>query len=228
MEKSQTNPCHIGFIVDGNRRWAKAKNLPILKGHQQGLEKIEMTIAELAKTDVKFASFYIFSTENWRRPPKEIDHLMRLAKTEIKKLAKKLAKNNVKCLILGAEDHVDPALLKDFQVSEQLTKNSTGLTVAFCFNYGGQQEIIDTAQTIAKQGLDFTIENFNRHLYHPEIPPLDLIVRTSGEQRLSGFMLWRSAYAELLFLTKNFPDLEPADIKHILQAYQNRSRRFGE
>lgn len=229
MEKSQHSyPRHLGFIVDGNRRWAKNKNLPTLKGHQQGLKKVEMVIEELAKTPVKFASFYLFSTENWQRSPEEVNYLMNMAKNEILKLAKKMAKNNIKCLVLGSTEKIEPQLLKKLHTAETLTQNSTGLTVGICFNYGGQQEIIDTAKKIATKSLSWDSQVFSQHLYQPEIPPIDMIIRTSGEQRLSGFMLWRSAYAELLFLSKHFPDLTPDDVQNILQTYQNRSRRFGK
>lgn len=229
MEKSQHSyPRHLGFIVDGNRRWAKNKNLPTLKGHQQGLKKVEMVIEELAKTPVKFASFYLFSTENWQRSPEEVNYLMNMAKNEILKLAKKMAKNNIKCLVLGSTEKIESQLLKKLHTAETLTQNSTGLTVGICFNYGGQQEIIDTAKKIATKSLPWDSQVFSQHLYQPEIPPIDMIIRTSGEQRLSGFMLWRSAYAELLFLSKHFPDLTPDDVQNILQTYQNRSRRFGK
>lgn len=226
--KNSQYPTHLGFIVDGNRRWAKAKNLPTFMGHQKGLDKVEMTITELAKTPVQFASFYLFSTENWQRSVEEVNYLMTMAKNQIIKLATKMAKNNIKCVILGSETHVDPELLKKLREAETMTKHCTGLTVAICFNYGGHQEIADAAQKLVIKKLDFTPENLAKHLYHPEIPPIDMIVRTSGEERISGFMLWRSAYAEFLFIKKNWPDLEPEDIQNILSEYQNRSRRFGK
>lgn len=242
MEKSQYI-AHLGFIVDGNRRWAREKNLPTLKGHQKGLEKVEMVIEELAKSQkVQYASFYLFSTENWNRTKEEVEYLMDLLNKKIIALAEKMQKNNIKCLVLGSEKNVPPKALESLKKAEEITKNCTGLTVCICFNYGGQLEIIDAAKSLANsvhsefgphptaEQIDqlFNIENFAKHLYHPEVPPCDMIVRTSGEERISGFMLWRAAYSEFLFLKKYFPDIEPEDIEKILKEYQNRDRRFGK
>ena len=234
---------HIGFIVDGNRRWAKEKNLPTLKGHQKGLEKVEMVIEELAKTaEVKFATFFLFSTENWNRTKEEVDYLMALLNQKVISLAEKMQRNNVKCLVLGSKNNIPPKVQAGLNKAEEITKDCTGLTACICFNYGGKLEIADAAKSLAscvhaKLGpcptadqLDqyFTVENFEKHLYHPEVPACDMIVRTSGEERISGFMLWRAAYAEFLFLKKYFPDIEAEDVKNILKEYQNRHRRFGK
>ena len=233
MLKSQENPqkpLHFGFIVDGNRRWAREKNLPTLKGHQKGLEVVETTIEKLASLKiVSHASFYLFSTENWNRSAEEVGYLMNLAKQKLLNLAKKMAKNNIKCLIFGSENNVSPELLADLKEAEKITKDSTGMTVCICFNYGGKQEILDAANSaFAEKSAPLTLEDLESHLYHPEVPPCDMIIRTSGEERFSGFMLWRAAYSEFLFLKKYWPDLEPADIDAVLAEYNNRSRRFGK
>ena len=220
---------HLGFIVDGNRRWAREQNLPTLEGHKLGLKKVEMTIEELAKSgQVDFCSFFLFSTENWNRTKEEVAYLMDLAGSQIPKLAAKLAKNNIKCIVLGSEERVESKLMAKIREAEALTAKCTGMTVCFCFNYGGQQEIVDAAAKLAKSGAAFTAENFAQNLYHPEVPPCDMIIRTSGEERISGFMLWRAAYSEFLFLDKYYPAMEPADIKNILNEYQKRNRRFGK
>ena len=229
MDKSQITVKHLGFIVDGNRRWAKEKNLPTLKGHQKGLEKVEMVIEELAKSkQVEFASFYLFSTENWNRTKEEVDYLMDLLTSKIIGLAKKMAKNNVKCLVFGSENNVPAKVLEGLKEAENITKDCTGLAACICFNYGGKQEIADAATRAVKNGEQITPESIEANLYHPEVPACDMIVRTSGEERISGFMLWRAAYAEFLFLKKYWPDIEAKDVKNILEEYQNRNRRFGK
>ena len=219
---------HLGFIVDGNRRWAKERGLPTIEGHKMGLKKVEMTVEEAAKAGIEYITFYVFSTENWNRAKEEVGYLMQMAATQIPRLAAKMAKNNVKCVVLGGEDHVNEKLLKTIRRAEEITKDCTGTTVCFCFNYGGQQEIVDAAKKLAESGADFTVENFNKSIYHPEIPPCDMIIRTSGEQRISGFMLWRAAYSEFLFLDKYYPDMEPEDISNIISEYNSRNRRFGK
>ncbi|MBR6965012.1 di-trans,poly-cis-decaprenylcistransferase [Candidatus Saccharibacteria bacterium] len=220
---------HLGFIVDGNRRWAREKNLPTLIGHQKGFDKVEMVIEELAKHDeVGYASFYLFSTENWNRTKEEVDYLMKLAQKKISSITKKLVKNNLRCVILGSETHVPPALLKALRNCEEETKNCTGMTVCICFNYGGKQEISDAVNAAIEKGEEITPETIEQNLYHPEVPACDMIIRTSGEERISGFMLWRAAYSEFLFLKKYFPDIEKEDIAEILAEYKNRNRRFGK
>ena len=220
---------HLGFIVDGNRRWAREKNLPTLIGHQKGFDKVEMVIDELAKIDeVDYASFYLFSTENWNRTKEEVDYLMKLAQKKISSITKKLVKNNLRCVVLGSEDRVPASLLKALRNCEEETKDCTGMTVCICFNYGGKQEISDAVNAAIKKGETITPETIEQNLYHPEVPACDMIVRTSGEERISGFMLWRAAYSEFLFLDKYFPDIEKEDIVEILAEYKNRNRRFGK
>ncbi|MBO7664315.1 di-trans,poly-cis-decaprenylcistransferase [Candidatus Saccharibacteria bacterium] len=220
---------HLGFIVDGNRRWAREKNLPTLIGHQKGFDNVEMVIEELAGTgEVDFVSFYLFSTENWNRTKDEVDYLMKLAQKKIAGITKKLAKNNLRCVIMGSEERVPAELLKALRKCEEDTKNCTGMTVCICFNYGGKQEIADAANAAIEAGEKITPESIEKHLYHPEVPACDMIIRTSGEERLSGFMLWRAAYSEFLFLKKYFPDIEKSDLEDILNEYKNRNRRFGK
>lgn len=229
MENSQETINHLGFIVDGNRRWAKERNLPTLKGHQLGLEKVEMVIEELAKSNqVNFASFYLFSTENWNRAKEEVDYLMDLLCKKVVSLAKKMQKNNVKCLIFGSKNNVPEKVAKGLATVEEMTKDCTGMTVCICFNYGGKLEISDAVNKALEKGEEITPETIEQNLYHPEVPACDMIIRTSGEQRISGYMLWRAAYSEFLFLNKYFPDMEPEDIPMIIEEYKNRNRRFGK
>lgn len=228
MSETKTPLNHIGFIVDGNRRWAREKNLPTLEGHKKGLEKVEKMIEAVAKKEIPFSSFYLFSTENWDRSPEEVSYLMELFNLKIKSLGETAKKNNLKCVFLSTENgKLSEKIKQKIKEVEEETKGCTGSTICFCFNYGGKQEIADAAKEIAKENGEFTVENLEKHLYHPEVPPCDLIVRTSGEERISGFMLWRAAYSEFLFLEKFWPEIEPSDLDEIIEEFSRRSRRFG-
>ena len=227
-------PHHIGFIVDGNRRWARERGLPTLEGHRRGLGKIQDIALACFDRGVKCVSAFMFSTENWGRSQEEVDYLMLLVKTNIKALVKKMLKHNVRCVWLGSE-------------------NCDGGLFCVCFNYGGHREIADAAQKLLadrirqlaelqENGADLPADflllpeeirtvseaDFADYLYHPEVPPVDLVVRTSGEQRISGFMLWRAAYAEFLFLNRYFPDMEEQHVDEIIDEFNQRHRRFGK
>ena len=218
---------HLGIIADGNRRWAKAHGLPTIEGHKKGLDAIKKLVGGANKAGIKYITFYVFSTENWGRSADEVSYIMKLAETRILKYAEELAKNNARMLILGSKNRVSPKLASTIEQAEKLTENCTGITVCFCFNYGGEQEIADAATIAALEG-EITPETIRKHLYHPEVPDVDMVVRTSGEERISGFMLWRAAYAEFLFIKKYFPEMEGEDIKEILEIYEKRNRRFGK
>lgn len=220
---------HLGFIADGNRRWARARGLPTLEGHRRGFDRVDKIIDALMDTEVKFVSFFVFSTENWDRSPEEINYLMDLIGKKIDSLTKKAKKNNLRIILMGRPEPVDPKLWQRLLKAEAETKDNTGLTVIFCFNYGGLWEITDAAnRAIAAGAKDLTPETFTQYLYHPEVPPLDMVVRTSGEQRISGFQLWRSAYAEFWFLEKNFPDMDGGDAIDAIDEFHQRHRRFGK
>ncbi|MBQ3296688.1 di-trans,poly-cis-decaprenylcistransferase [Candidatus Saccharibacteria bacterium] len=218
---------HLGIIPDGNRRWAREQGLPTIEGHKKGMYKIEDLVNAAADEGIKYITFYIFSTENWGRSETEVSYLMKLVDVYVMKFAKKLADKNGRLLVLGSRDRVSPKLISTIEKAEKLTADCTGITVCFCFNYGGEQEIADAATIAASEG-EITPEAIRKHLYHPEVPDVDMIVRTSGEQRISGFMLWRGAYSELMFVEKYFPEMEPADMKLILAEYEKRNRRFGK
>jgi len=219
---------HLGIIADGNRRWAKARGLPKIEGHRQGLKTIEELIKAAAKAEIPYLTFYVFSTENWGREKKEVDYIMKLAETKILQMAEKMAKNNIRLLILGMRGKVNPTLTSLGEKAEKITEKCTGTTVCFCFNYGGEQEIADAANKALKADKEITPETIRKHLYHPEVPDVDMLVRTSGEKRISGFMLWRVAYAELMFIDKYFPEMKSEDIDVILKEYEKRNRRFGK
>lgn len=219
---------HLGIIPDGNRRWAKAQGLPTIEGHKKGMYRIEDLVNSAADEGIKYITFYIFSTENWGRSEAEVSYLMKMVDVYILKFAKKLVEKNGRLLVLGSRDRISPKLASTLEKAEKLTKDCTGITACFCFNYGGEQEIADAA-TIASEVEDkITPETIRKHLYHPEVPDVDMIVRTSGEQRISGFMLWRGAYSELMFIEKYFPEMEPNDIAKIVKEFEKRNRRFGK
>lgn len=220
-----TAPNHLGFIVDGNRRWAKSRHLPTIQGHAKGLDVVEEITEACFDRGVKFVSCYIFSNENWSRSAEEVSYLMKMVTLNVKRLVKRCLKNNIRLVILGSRERLSAAVLKAIETAEQDTADCDRGTLGLCFNYGGRLEIVDAARSI--QG-EITEEKLSAALYHPEMPDIDMIVRTSGEQRISGFMLWRAAYAELLFLDKYWPDLTLIDLDDILAEYNNRNRRFGK
>lgn len=219
---------HLGIIADGNRRWAKEKGLPTIEGHKKGLEAIEALVGAADEAGIKYITFYVFSTENWGRSPEEVGYIMKLAENRLPKYAEKLAKKNARMLILGSKDHVSKSLLKAIEKAEEITRGCTGITVCFCFNYGGEQEIADSANLALLNSQKITPETIRAHLYHPEVPDVDMVVRTSGEERISGFMLWRASYAEFMFIKKYFPDMTEEDMILVIEEYDSRSRRFGK
>lgn len=219
---------HLGIIADGNRRWAKERGLPTIEGHKKGLETIEELIGAADKLGIKYITFYVFSTENWGRSSDEVGYIMKLAETRILKLSEKLNKANGRMIILGSKKNVSPKLMSSIEQAEKLTAENTGVTVCFCFNYGGEQEIADAANIALEAEGEITPETIRKHLYHPEIPDIDMVVRTSGEERISGFMLWRASYSEMMFLKKYFPDMSADDLSDILAEYDSRNRRFGK
>lgn len=220
---------HLGFIADGNRRWARAHGLPTLEGHRRGFDRVDEIVDTLKDTEVKYVSFFVFSTENWDRSPEEINYLMDLIGKKINSLTKKAQKNNLRIVLMGHPEPVDPALWQSLLKAEADTKDNTGLTVIFCFNYGGLWEITDAAnKAIADGAKNLTPETFRQYLYHPEVPDCDLIVRTSGEERISGFQLWRAAYSEFWFIEKNYPDITGEDALAAIEEFHSRQRRFGK
>ncbi len=229
-QNTPTIPRHIGFILDGNRRWACANNLPTLEGHRRGYHILKDVAKAAFEKGVKYVSAYIFSTENWNRSKEEVDYLMNLTMTVVTKDAKKLMKDNIRIVVLGIEDRVSPKLLKAIRQVEEDSKDNDGGTLALCFNYGGKREIADAVQRAIAAGVEPTAIDetvIEDNLYHADVPPVDLVVRTSGEQRLSNFMLWRIAYAELYFVKVHWPDFTVTELDKALEEFSQRNRRFG-
>ena len=223
-------PKHIGFIVDGNRRWAKQNGLPAYEGHMAGYNTLQDVLIETLEQGVEYVSAYVFSTENWKRSEDEVGRLMGLILKIFTADLHILQDKNVRLRVLGTQEGMSEKVLKAIENAETATKDNTGGTLALCLNYGGQTEIVDAIKQIIEEGTpaaDVTPELITAHLYDPDIPPCDIVVRTSGEQRLSNFMLWRSAYSELFFIEKNWPDMTKQDVTDILEEYKLRGRRFG-
>lgn len=223
-------PRHIGYILDGNRRWAKEHGLPTYEGHLAGYNALKDVIEATADAGVEYISFYTFSTENWNRAEDEVRGLMRLIRGLFKTDLKQLQKEGFHLVTLGGRERLPADIVKMIEQAESVSKEGTRATLAMCFNYGGQQEIVRATQRAIKAGIDpDTLDNvtFAQFLDHPEVPPCDLIVRTSGEQRLSNFMLWRSAYSEFIFVDKFWPDMKSEDVTAILEEYAERDRRHG-
>ncbi len=224
-------PNHVGYIIDGNRRWAKQHGLPAYEGHMAGYNTIEEIAIETFKAGVKFVTIYTFSTENWKRNQNEVKRIMGLVLKLLTTDLHILEENNIRLCVLGSRDNVNERILKAIDDAEVRTADNTAGTLALCFNYGGQLEIVDAVKKIVKSGIKpdkITTELISQNLYAPEIPPLDLVVRTSGEHRISNFMLWRIDYSELLFINKNLPDMTKDDVTTIIKEYAKRSRRIGK
>lgn len=226
----RATPKHVGFIVDGNRRWAKQHGLPAYEGHLAGYNALQEVLTAAFDVGVPYVSAYTFSTENWKRSEEEVSRLIGLTLRILTTDLHIFQDRNIKLRVLGSRHELPAKVVAAIEDAEQKTAANTAGTLAVCFNYGGQLEIADACKKIVQSGVaadDITPALLEQHLYAPEVPPIDLIVRTSGEQRLSNFMLWRSAYSELLFLDKPWPEMTKDDVTAILEEYTGRQRRFG-
>ncbi len=230
MPKQNVVPTHVGLIIDGNRRWAKQHGLPVYEGHLAGVTALEDVLRALVDAGVKYISFYTWSTENWNRAEEEVTAFMKILKGLFKRELKQLLDEDCKLVVLGDRETIPKDILTMIKDAEEYSKNNTRATFVMCFNYGGQREIVHAAQRLMKAGVkpeDVTEEEFAKYLDYPEVPPCDVVVRTSGEQRLSNYMLWRSAYSEFIFLDKLWPDMRKADVAGIIEEYNKRTRRYG-
>lgn len=220
-------PRHLGIIPDGNRRWAKNHQRPTLEGHRKGLEVAKQICLAALDRGVEYFTMYAFSTENWSRTREEVGYLMKLFENLLVNELDELHTKGVRFRLIGSREGLPKSLTKAIDAAENRTAGNTRGTMALCLNYGGEQELADAASALAGQQGPFSPEQLRAHLYAPEIPDLDLIIRTSGEERTSGFMLARSAYAELEFVDKNWPEFTVEDLDIALAEYARRQRRFG-
>jgi undecaprenyl diphosphate synthase len=227
-------PLHVAIIMDGNGRWAAARGLPRAEGHRRGVEALRRTIRAAGEIGIGFVTIFSFSAENWSRPASEVGELMGLLRRFIRNDLAELHKSNVRVRIIGERASLDPEIGRLLVEAEELTKNNDGLTLVVAFNYGARQEITRATRRIAEQVMqgrlapaDITAETIGGFLDAPDVPDPDLIIRTSGEQRLSNFLLWQSAYSELVFVPMYWPDFDRAALEAAIREYQQRERRFG-
>ena len=222
-------PQHIAFICDGNRRWAEMRGLPPLMGHKAGISNFENLVDWFMKRGVTTITFFVFSSENWNRSQDEVDFLMDLFYTELNKNMQQALEKNIRYRVIGSRDRLPEKLAKLCDELEETSAENTGGTVAFALNYGGQQEIIDAVNAAIANGEPVTKETFETYLDTGDLLPIDLMVRTSNESRISNFLLWKLAYAELLFLPEHWPDLVKNEKlwQGVLDAFSKRNRRFG-
>jgi undecaprenyl diphosphate synthase len=224
-------PRHVAVIMDGNGRWAEKRSLPRIEGHRAGADSVREVIETCARLGIEFLTLYAFSKENWKRPKHEVSTLWRLLKDYLMKQDKVLVKNNLRLKVIGQRERIPVSVRRELDRVEELTKKNSSLTVILALSYGGRDEIVEAVKKISKEKVDMESldeEKFSRYLYTGEIPDPDLLIRTSGELRVSNFLLWQIAYSEIWVTPEFWPDFRK---KHLLQAlidYQKRERRFGD
>ena len=220
-------PEHIGIIMDGNGRWAKKRGLPRTAGHKQGAETFRTISKECGRLGIKHATFYAFSTENWKRPKEEVDAIMRLFKQYLLEAKEDItAAENNKLRFIGLKDGIPDDILTLMEEAEEDTKNNTGCDIALAVNYGGREEIVNAVNKLIADGkTEITEEDISQNVY--TVPACDLIIRPSGEQRLSNFLLWQAAYSEFWYSDVMWPDFSVQDLYKALSDFENRNRRFG-
>lgn len=219
-------PNHIGIIMDGNRRWAKEKNKKTIEGHLAGANRIISLAKYIFDKGVKYLSIYAFSTENFNRSAEEVSYLMGLIIKFFNERVHELHDYNIKIVVSGLRDNLSKDVLKCIDNVVELTKNNTGGILNVCLNYGGRREIVDAVNKIKEANITITEDNFGKYLYN-DLPDLDFVIRTSGEERISNFMLWQISYAEFYFPKVYFPDFDEKEFDKALEIYNNRNRRFG-
>jgi undecaprenyl diphosphate synthase len=224
-------PRHLGLILDGNRRWARQHDLPLMEGHRRGYDTLQTILEAALDRGVEYVSAYVFSTENWGRTSAEVKYLMNLILNVVTKDLKELHERGIRIVWLGSKQQVSKKVRETIEKAEELTAENTRGTLGLCFNHGGHREIAEAVQRIVASGVaaeDVNEELIAENIDHPEVPAIDLVIRTSGEQRTSNFMLWRAAYSELLFTDTLWPDFTVEELDALLTEYASRKRRFGK
>lgn len=226
---------HIAFIMDGNRRWAKKRGLPVVMGHKKGAEVLIDTAKAVKKLGVKYMTVYAFSTENWQREKSEVDGLMNLLRNYLDNSFKELEENNVKIIFIGEKDFLAADIIAKMANIENKTAQNDGLVLCVALSYGGRQEIVSAAKKVAalvQNGdlslSDIDVKTFSSLLYTAGMPDPDLLVRTSGEYRISNYLLWQMAYTEMYFSQTLWPDFSENELKEIIEEYEKRERRYGK
>ena len=230
MTVNSLNLNHIAIIMDGNGRWAKDKGMDRIFGHKEGAKSAKRVIEACSDLNINYLTLYAFSTENWNRPQFEVDSLMSLLSSMLKNEIKELERNNIVFNVVGRVEDLPKSVQNIISDVIDRTKHNTGLILSLALSYGGRQEIIDAVNKIivSKKSEIINEEIVKNNLYCPEIPDPDLIIRTAGEHRLSNFLLWQSAYAELFVSKKNWPDFKKKDLMEALKDFENRDRTFGK
>ena len=233
MEKTNI-PNHIAIIMDGNRRWARERKIDYRLGHKEGAKTLEKIVRYSKKVGIKYITVYAFSTENWKRPISEVDFLMKLFKKYLNECLEDFKEENIKVIFLGDKSSFSEDLIELMNEVEEASKNSTGMTLNIAMNYGGRKELLNAFKNIAKDIKDNKIEiddineeMISENLYTKFQPDPDLIIRPSGEYRVSNFLLWQSAYSEYVFMNKLWPDFKEKDLEKAINEYRTRNRRFG-
>ena len=227
-------PKHVAVVMDGNGRWAKERGLPHTKGHEQGEHSLFDTIEGAIELGIPYLSAYAFSTENWRRSPDEVRFLMGFNRDVIRRRRDQLVDLGVRVVWSGRAGRLWKSVISELQTAEEMSRGNSTLTLQFCVNYGGQAEIADAMKSIAAEVAAgklkpdrITEKTIARHLYAPDIPEVDLFIRSSGEQRTSNFLVWQLAYAEMVFLDTLWPDFDRRDLWRAIELYAQRDRRYG-
>lgn len=230
MREISPLPQHVAIIMDGNGRWAEVRGLPRIEGHKAGVKNVKRVVEGFAKYGVKYLTLFAFSTENWNRPKKEVQALLRLLKKNIDLELEYFQKNNIRLVHLGRLDGLSPDVQEKVKKAIEMTKGNKGMTLCIAFNYGSRAEIINAVRELLAEGFPPERLNeavFSQYLYTAGLPEPDLIIRTGGEMRMSNFLLWQSAYSELYFTSTFWPDFDEEEIEKALLSYSQRKRRFG-
>lgn len=227
-------PKHIAIIMDGNRRWAKEKGMPVSFGHKEGAKTLEKIVRYANKIGIKNITVYAFSTENWKRSTEEVGTLMNLFQSYLDDYSKRADSENIKVKIIGSREGLSEKMKNSIEKCMERTKNNTGITFNIALNYGGRDEILNAVKNIANEVKenklsveDITEETISENLYTKDQPDPDLLIRTSGEIRLSNFLPWQLVYTEFLFIEKYWPDFNEKDLDNAIEVYQKRNRKFG-
>jgi undecaprenyl diphosphate synthase len=230
----QPGPRHAAIIMDGNGRWAKSRGRPRSFGHKRGVETVRRTVADAGDLGVRYLTLFSFSTENWSRPADEVGALFELLKHYVEADLEGLARRGVRIRIIGRRDNLGPDLVAIIDRAEARTRENAEFHLTIAFNYGGRDELLRASQSVARAAADGTLDpdtldetGLAGHLDTAELPDVDLMIRTSGEQRISNFLLWQAAYAELVFLDVLWPDFDRQDLARAIDTYRQRSRRYG-
>ncbi len=233
MENFAT-PRHIAIIMDGNGRWAKARGVPLKVGHRRGVEAVRQLVRTTEDVGLEYLTLYGFSSENWNRPKKEVGDLMGLLRSYIRQDLNELIDNGIRVRVIGERDNLEKDLVNLIEDAEKRSQNNNRLTLVLAFNYGGRDELASAAKQIvqAVQSELISLDKidtrlFEKYLYTTDLPDPDLVIRTSGEKRLSNFLIWQTAYSELIFIDKLWPDFSRHDLEYAIEEYRRRDRRFG-